>query len=85
MKFAVAALIATAQAGGKGDGAVIASGPVQPALVAAGGRLALGAGLDGQVLIDSGVDNNHVDAPRFHAAVQGSRLLQGDVAGYLAG
>ena len=85
MKFAVAALIATAQAGWKGDGAVIASGPVQPALVAAGGRLALGAGLDGQVLIDSGVDNNHVDAPRLHAAVQGSRLLKGDVAGYLAG
>ena len=85
MKFAVAALIATAQAGWHGDGAVVASGSVQPTLVGASGRLGLGAGLDGQVLIDSGVDNNHVDAPRFAAAVQGSRLLKGDVAGYLAG
>lgn len=85
MKFAVAALIATAQAGWKGDGAVIASGPVQPVLVGASGRLGLGAGLNGQVLIDSGVDNNLVDAPRFAEAVKGSRKLQGDVAGYLAG
>ena len=66
MKFAVAALIATTQAAGwKGDGAVIASGPVQPVLVGASGRLGLGAGLNGQVLIDSGVDNNLVDAQRF--------------------
>ena len=37
------------------------------------------------VLIDSGVDNNPVDRARFEAAVQGSNLLRGNVAGYLAG
>ena len=87
MKFAVAALVATAQAGWKGDGAVVGTvGSVRPALIdgGVGSALTLGAGLDGQVLINSGVDNNAVDAPRFAQAIQGSRLLQGDVAGYLA-
>lgn len=78
MKFAVAALVATAQAATwKGDGAVVGTvGSVRPALIDSGvGSLTLGAGLDGQVLINSGVDNNAVDAPRFAQAIQGSNLL----------
>ena len=104
MKFAVAALVATAQAGYKGDhglagGAVLVDGSSllagSQAGLALGGDVlvgsvagaGLGTGLTagGRVLLNSGVDNNAVDAPRFAAAIQGSNLLSGNVAGYLAG
>ena len=62
-----------ASAGGLGP-VIVGPGAVNP-----------NAGVTSTVLIDSGVDNNSVDAARFAAAVQGSRLLNGDVAGYLAG
>ena len=98
--FAAALLMATAEAGwkhgvtslnGAPDGAVIVGpGAVNPtvidgAVIVGPGAVNPNAGVTSTVLIDSGVDNNSVDAARFAAAVQGSRLLNGDVAGYLAG
>ena len=59
-------------------------GPVGPVIVGPD-VVNPNAGVTSTVLIDSGVDNNAVDAQRFAAAVQGSNLLRGNVAGYLAG
>ena len=78
----VAGGIDAALAGGAiGDGS---QGPLLVGGVATGG-LNTGLGGGSKVLIDSGVDNNEVDAPRFAAAAAESRLLAGDAAGYLAG
>ena len=66
-------------ASGNGDGGALLVGGV------ATGGLNTGLGGGSTVLINSGVDNNEVDATRFAAAVQGSRKLAGDVAGKLAG
>ena len=67
--------------GGSGNGV---GGPTLVGGVATAG-LNTGLGGGSTVLIDSGVDNNEVDATRFADAVQGSRKLAGDVAGKLAG
>ena len=61
------------QVSGAPDGAVIV------------GPDAINPTVGGTVLINSGVDNNAVDAERFAAAIQGSNLIAGNVAGYLAG
>ena len=80
--FAAALLMATAEAGWK-HGATQLNGVPDGAVIV--GPDAINPTVGGTVLINSGVDNNSVDATRFAAAVQGSRLLNGDVAGYLAG
>ena len=64
---------------GNGDGGATLIGGV----ATAGLNTGLGGG--STVLINSGVDNNEVDAARFAEAVKGSRKLAGDVAGKLAG
>ena len=78
----VAGGIDAALAGGAiGDGS---QGPLLVGGVATGG-LNTGVGGGDIVFIDSGVDNNSVDAPRFAEAARDSRLLAGDAAGYLGG
>ena len=66
-------------ASGNGDGGALLVGGV------ATGGLNTGLGGGSTVLIDSGVDNNEVDAARFAEAVKGSNKLAGNVAGKLAG
>ena len=68
-------------------GGAIGSGATGPFLAGgvAGAGLHTGVGGGGRVFIDSGVDNNAVDAARFAGAIQGSNLLAGNTAGYLAG
>ena len=78
--FAAALLMVTAEAGSL-RGVSSQSGPV----IVGPDVVNPNAGVTSTVLIDSGVDNNAVDAQRFAAAVQGSNLLRGNVAGYLAG
>ena len=63
------------------EGGAHGTGSQGPLFIGSVAQAGLGTGVGGgsTVFIDSGVDNNPVDATRFAAAVQGSRLLAGDL------